>query len=212
MVESILIVEGWDDKAFFEILISKVFERKPEELGLDIRIGDDKKRAKDALRLYVRQRFIKIGIARDIDDSSPQDVEGFIRDNLASELGSPIKSEKGIFLIGKSQVIAIPMGLYNDEELKNLGINRCEMEDYLVKLALLKSPKRPDKRLKDLLKDMYHLGKSKEFLQPLKAPFKFSDDDRAFARFLIGRSDKAIITEITSNILSKIEALIGEQR
>ena len=169
MTRSTLIVEGWDDKAFFETLIQKLFERKPEELGLDITVGRDKRQAKDMLRAYVRQGFLKVGIARDINDSSPQKEESDIRDNLASEVKSPVKTEKDFILAGETKVIAIPMGLYNDEELKNLGITRHEMEDYLVKLALRESPKKSNKRLLSLLKDMYHLERSKEFLQPLKA-------------------------------------------
>lgn len=208
MTRSILVVESWDDRVFFEALIQKLFERKPEELELDIKIGHDKRQAKDALRVYVRQGFLKVGIARDIDDSSPEEEENNIKDNLASECKSPVKVEKDFILAWKSKVIAIPMGLYNDKELKNLGITRHEMEDYLVKLALRESPKRTNERLLSLLKDMYHLERSKQFLQPLKALFKFSDDDRAFARFLIGKSSKTSVTKVTSNIFGKMEALI----
>lgn len=210
MARSTLIVEGWDDKAFFETLIQKLFDRKPEELGLDIRVGYDKRQAKDMLRLYVRQGFTKIGIARDINDNSPEEEESNIKDNLASELKSPVKIERDFILAGESKVIAIPMGLYNDEELKNLGITRYEMEDYLVKLALRESPKKSNKRLLSSLKDMYHLERSKEFLQPLKALFKFSDDDRALARFLIGKSSKATVAKATSNISGKIETLVKD--
>ena len=106
--------------------------------------------------------------------------------------------------------MVIPMGLYNDGDLKNLGITGYEMEDYLVKLALRESPKKSNKRLLSLLKDMYHLERSKEFLQPLKALFKFSDDDRAFARLLIEKSSKTTVAKITSNISGKIETLIKE--
>lgn len=63
MIRSTLIVEGWDDKAFFEAIIQKLYESKPEELGLDIAVGRDKRQAKDMLRIYVRQGFLKIGIA-----------------------------------------------------------------------------------------------------------------------------------------------------
>jgi len=210
MTRSILIVEGWGDKAFFETLIQKLYGKKPEELGLDIKVGHDKRRAKDMLRSYIRLGFTKVGIARDIDDGSPHEEESNIRDNLASELKSPVKIEKDFILAGESKVMAIPMGLYNDGELKNLGITRCEMEDYLVKLALRESPKKSNKRLLSLLKDMYHLERSKEFLQPLKALFKFSDDDCAFARFLIGKSSKTTVAKITSNISGKIETLIKE--
>jgi len=210
MTRSTLIVEGWDDKAFFEAIIQKLYERKSEELGLDITVGHDKRQAKDTLRIYIRQGFLKVGIARDINDSSPQEEENNIRDNLASELHSPLKIEKDFILAGESRVIPIPMGLYNDSELKNLGITRYEMEDYLVKLALRESPKKSNKRLLSLLKDMYHLERSKEYLQPLKALFKFSDDDRAFARFLIEKSSKTSVAKTMSNISSKIETLIKE--
>jgi hypothetical protein len=210
MTRSTLIVEGWDDKAFFETLIEKLYGRKPEELGLDITVGRDKRQAKDMLRVYVRRGFLKVGIARDINDSSPHEEERNINDNLASEFRSPVKIEKDFILAGASKVIAIPMGLYNDEELKNLGITRYEMEDYLVKLVLRESPKKSNKRLLSLLKNMYHLERSKEFLQPLKALFKFSDDDRAFARFLIEKSSKATVARVTSNISDKIETLLKE--
>ena len=86
MTRSILIVEGWGDKAFFETLIQKLYEKRPEELGLDIAVGPDKRQTKDTLRVYVRQGFPKVGIARDINDSSPQEEESNIRNNLASEL------------------------------------------------------------------------------------------------------------------------------
>lgn len=206
MAESVLIVEGWDDRAFFESLIQKTFEKKPEELGLDIRVGRDKTQAKDVLRTYVRQGFIKIGIARDINDSSPQEEEGHIRANLASEVKSRVKIERGFLLAGESRVMVIPTGLYNDEELKGLGITRYEMEDYLVKLVLRESPQQLEELLPVLKR--YGLKRSKELLQPLKAPFRFSDDDRAFTRFLIEKTDKAIVADIMGNVLSKIEALL----
>jgi len=210
MMRSTLIVEGFGDKAFFEAIIQKLYGIKPEELGLDIKVGHDKRQAKDVLRTYVRQGFLKIGIARDIDDSSPQEEEKNIRNNLASELKSPVKIEDDFILAGESKVIAIPMGLYNDDEIISLGITRYEMEDYLVKLALRESSNKSNKTLLSLLKDCYHLERSKEFLQPLKALFKFSDDDHAFAKLLIGKSSKTIIATITSTISGKIETLIKD--
>lgn len=208
MTRSILIVEGWDDKAFFETLIQKLFGGKPQDLGLDMMVGRDKRQAKDMLRSYVGLDFTKIGIARDIDDRSPQQEENNIRDNLASEFKSSVEIEKGLIIAGETKVIAIPMGLYDDEELRNLGIAQYEMEDYLVKLALRESPKESTERLLSSLKDVCQLERSKEFLQPLKALFKFSDDDRAFARFLMGKSSKTTVAEVASNISSKIETLI----
>lgn len=113
-------------------------------------------------------------------------------------------------MAGESKVIAIPMGLYNDAELTSLGITRYEMEDYLVKLALRESSNKSNKTLLSLLKDCYKLERSKQFLQPLKALFKFSDDDCAFVRFLIGKNSKTIVAKITSNISGKIETLIKD--
>lgn len=214
-----LIVEGWDDAAFFESLIGRLFRinfnRREKSISysdkINIVISQGKGQVKEVMRAYINVEIArKVGIALDINDKSPQEVENKVRDDVASQFKSPVKVDKGIILVPQeSKVIAIPMGLYNDEEIKSLGITKYAMEDYLLKLALRQSPK-DLKELLSLLKDM-HLQRSKEFLQPLKALFKFSDDDRAFARFLIGRSDNTTIDELKKDmkdVIDKVKILI----
>jgi hypothetical protein len=218
MARSVLIVEGRRDHALFESVISKILKVEPKELELDITGAGGKDRAKQLLYTYVSQGFARIGIARDINDSEPERVVRSIQDFLGAKLQSPVKREKGFILAGRSSVLVIPMGLHNDKELQDLGITRYAMEDYLVKIVL------QDNRLTAHLRDFRNLlenllallkGKgiflesSKEILQLIKAVWKFSEDNPAFTRKLIGEGDKLIIDSVMTEPLNQVRILTG---
>jgi len=128
-----IIVEGKDDVQFFKSLLQR-YGKNVEELGYLVKAGD-----KNSLKNHVLPALLstkkEIVAAMDYDK---QDKEVLIQDlvNVLKNKNYKIQNKKDntLEIEGNLKVTLLPMGLYNDERLKQIGIEQFEMEDYCLKL------------------------------------------------------------------------------
>lgn len=134
-------MEGILDRTFFQHLPQLKKDSfdfpKSEDIG-------GRERAKDYLAAVVRtwateaKKAQKVAICLDIDTGSPQATFEEVEDHLTKG-GLAVQQRDiaaGKIVAGPSEVLVIPMGLYQDEDLNTLKVVKHEKEDYLVKIAL----------------------------------------------------------------------------
>ena len=128
-----IVVEGKNDVQFFKSLLQR-YGKNVEELGYLVKAGD-----KNSLKNHVLPALLstkkEIVAAMDYDK---QDKEALIQDlvNVLKNKNYKIQNRKDntLEIEGNLKVTLLPMGLYNDERLKQVGIEQFEMEDYCLKL------------------------------------------------------------------------------
>jgi len=124
-----IIVEGDTDIQFLKSLFKR-YGKNIEELGYFVNVQGKKNVTTFLTALLPTKK--EIIVTMDYDE---EDKEKLIQ-KLVNALKSKIKSQEDntLELEGNLKITLIPMGLYNDEKLKQIGINKFEMEDYCLKL------------------------------------------------------------------------------
>ena len=93
----------------------------------------------DAAAALVGPEAVRLVIARDLDDLTPDQVVSSLVQSLCRSLGSSA-SQPGVttskVFIGEAQIAIVPVGILGDAELDTLGITRHAAEDYLLKILL----------------------------------------------------------------------------
>ena len=108
----------------------------------------------------------------------------------------------------------IPMGLYDDADLKALGIASRSMEDYLIKLLIADASLRQDvpqlRQLLDMLlltvrAEPYNLpfDSSKQVFQLIKSILK-RYSDTGIVRWLLERANKNVFKSVTGTLFDRL--------
>ena len=124
-----IIVEGDTDIQFLKSLFKR-YGKNIEVLGYFVNAQGKCKVTTVLTALLPAKK--EIIVTMDYDE---EDKEKLIQ-KLVNALKNKIKSQEDntLELEGNLKITLIPMGLYNDEKLKQIGINKFEMEDYCLKL------------------------------------------------------------------------------
>lgn len=135
-----LLVEGSEDKRFFVALFSKLSIPITED---EINSVQGKQKLKDIAVSLIRYESIDyLIIAEDLDTRNADEIKKSWRDSLTAKLSSfsIFEPEKDSFEIKiddtKIVLIIIPMGLPEDKIIRDFGITRFMMEDYIIKILL----------------------------------------------------------------------------
>jgi 5S rRNA maturation endonuclease (ribonuclease M5) len=127
-----IVVEGKNDVQFFRSLLRK-YGRSEEEVGYLVK-ADNKKLVNQvsAALLSTKKEVI---VAMDYDAQNEEALIQSLTEVLKSK-NYRIQNQKNntLEMEGNLKITLLPMGLYNDERLKQIGIKQFEMEDYCLKL------------------------------------------------------------------------------
>ena len=117
------------------------------ELQVDFRYsrqdGDTVEGGKDRIPAVIR--FLLDGgvqsfaVSQDIDDGTPEQIVQSVSDVARSCLGAAsvtLNDDISQIRLPLSNITVMPMGLFNDALLNELGVTKHELEDYLIKLLL----------------------------------------------------------------------------
>jgi hypothetical protein len=136
-----ILVEGITDKSFLERLPGL----QREQLDFSKAYGGGQERGKADFAGQMRAG-VKAILCLDIDDKSPEAKFTEVKESLDKQ-SIPIlsvDSATGTLSTEGGEVLFVPLGLWEDEDLASLHITRHFFEDYLIKIALedpmLKSP------------------------------------------------------------------------
>lgn len=127
-----IVVEGEDDAQFLKSLLNR-YGRDVEELGYLVTAGnkDIIKRVLTAL-LSTKKEIV---VMMDYDKQEKKTLIQSLANAVESRNYKIIsQNDNAMEIEGNIRVNLIPMGLYSDEMLKQIGINQFEMEDYCLKL------------------------------------------------------------------------------
>jgi len=124
-----IIVEGDTDIQFLKSLFKR-YGKNIEVLGYFVNVQGKCNVTTFLTALLPTKK--EIIVTMDYDE---EDKEKLIQ-KLVNALKNKIKSQEDntLELEENLKITLIPMGLYNDEKLKQIGINKFEMEDYCLKL------------------------------------------------------------------------------
>jgi AAA15 family ATPase/GTPase len=127
-----IIVEGDNDVQFFKSLLKR-YGKNEEELGYLVKAG-----GKDLLK-HVSVALLstkkEIAVAMDYDEQDKNALIQSLIDALKNKNYKIQNQRNNILEIeGNLKITLLPMGLYGDEMLKQIGIEQFEMEDYCLKL------------------------------------------------------------------------------
>jgi len=127
-----IVVEGDDDIQFFKSLLKR-YGRNAEEFGYFVNAG-----GKDLLK-HVSVALLSTGkeimVAMDYDKQSREALIQSLINTLESRNYKVQRKDNVLEIEGNPKITLLPMGLYNDERLKQIGITQFEMEDYCLKLV-----------------------------------------------------------------------------
>jgi 5S rRNA maturation endonuclease (ribonuclease M5) len=127
-----IVVEGKNDVQFFRSLLRK-YGRSEEEVGYLVK-ADNKKLVNQvsAALLSTKKEVI---VVMDYDAQNEEALIQSLIEVLKSK-NYKIQNQKNstLEMEGNLKITLLPMGLYNDERLKQIGIKQFEMEDYCLKL------------------------------------------------------------------------------
>jgi AAA15 family ATPase/GTPase len=127
-----IIVEGDEDIRFLKSLLQR-YGKDMEELGYLVRAGG-KELVKDisaALLSTKKEVIIMIDYDMQNKETLIQSVVSILKNK-----NYEVQNQKNntLEIKGGLKITLLPMGLYNDERLKQIGIKQFEMEDYCLKL------------------------------------------------------------------------------
>jgi AAA15 family ATPase/GTPase/5S rRNA maturation endonuclease (ribonuclease M5) len=127
-----IIVEGDVDIQFFKSLFKR-YGKNIEELGYFVNAGSKDNVTTVLMALLSTKKDVVVTMDYDNEDKNILNQK---LHNALKNKNYKIKSQKDntLEVEGDIKITLIPMGLYNDERLKQIGINQFEMEDYCLKL------------------------------------------------------------------------------
>ncbi len=202
----------------------------------DPETGGGRDRIPEAVRALIRDiGVLHLAVAKDLDGNTPDIVVRSIRDVVLNLLGGPIEnvSEEKFRIqnvrlanIPKGQwvtVAVIPMGLYDDPDLKALGITRHAMEDYLIKMLLLDESLRPGlPQFRQLLLDLLNvirgesykvsIDSSKELFQLVKPVVKVAGNrfnDTGVINALFDKANSAILESVVAPVRGQLQQAVA---
>jgi predicted ATP-dependent endonuclease of OLD family len=200
-----IVVEGDDDIQFFKSLLKR-YGRNAEEFGYFVNA-----RGKDFLK-HVSVALLSTGkeivVAMDYDNQNREALIQSLINTLESRSYKVQRKDNVLEIEGGSKITLLPMGLYDDEGLKQIGIEQFEMEDYCLKLIEADEKLREWAKitLEELVKDVkqakiekVNLSKSSTFLKFLA--FKKGEAYRDVIDYIISNaSDQALENVITREL------------
>jgi len=127
-----IIVEGDADIQFLKSLFKR-YGKNIEELSYFVNAGSKDNVTTVLMALLSTKKDVVVTMDYDNEDKNILNQK---LHNALKNKNYKIKSQKDntLELEGDIKITLIPMGLYDDERLKQIGINQFEMEDYCLKL------------------------------------------------------------------------------
>jgi AAA15 family ATPase/GTPase/5S rRNA maturation endonuclease (ribonuclease M5) len=127
-----IIVEGDADIQFFKSLFKR-YGKNVEDLGYFVNAQGKRNVITVLTALLPTKKDVVVTMDYDNEDEKTL-IQKLV--NALKNRNYKIKSQEDntLELEGNLKITLIPMGLYNDERLKQIGINKFEMEDYCLKL------------------------------------------------------------------------------
>jgi hypothetical protein len=204
-----IVVEGDDDIQFFKSLLKR-YGRNAEEFGYFVNAG-----GKDLLK-HVSVALLSTGkeimVAMDYDKQSREALIQSLINTLESRNYKVQRKDNVLEIEGNPKITLLPMGLYNDERLKQIGITQFEMEDYCLKLVEVDENLRKwaGMTLEELIKNAKHseitkdmnLSKSSSLLKLLaiKKDKAYKDIKDIIDYIISNASDKSLEKVITKEL------------
>ena len=215
---SLLIVEGNTDEAFFNALLRRLY---PNSSDITVENTQGKAAIPNAVRAHLRFGVSELAVAQDIDDGPPSRVLQSVQNAAYSAFditppgGPPMDS----FVTFEGRTVYIlAMGLYQDSELKDLGISKHALEDYLLKLVLEDPALQVNVRELRVLLDSIlpsvrdHDGwfdSSKDLFQLIKPLVQLGFNDTGVVQKMIEDADEEILRSVLAPLLHDLDRALG---
>ena len=132
-----IVVEGDSDEIFFRAIVNRLFNCEIEDIGWGITIaGKDKDVSIVVAALSSKKEIEKVVMARDFDDKSLEQIVKSVENAVRYKIEKI--DEKTLKVLKTGSIIKVsPLGLKNDNMLKDIGSKTGEMEDYILKLMIV---------------------------------------------------------------------------
>ena len=170
-----------------------------------------------------------LAVAQDFNSRPPDSVVESMKDVVLNLLGGAVEKTteekfrvQNIALrqirVGQSVTVGvIPMGLYDDPDLDDLGITSHAMEDYLIKLLLLDgSLRRNVPRFHQLIDELIQIIKrynvtfdsSKDLFQLVKPIIKHGFSDTGVVQWAFQNADQDILRSVIDPLFDRLERAV----
>lgn len=159
-------------------------------------------------------------VAQDVDDGPPDQVVQSITDVARNYLGADsvsLQDETNQVLLPLGAITVIPIGLYGDRMLGELGITKHELEDLLIKLLL------EDESLRENVPELGALlaqilpaireyegpfNSGKEVYQLIKPIVQHGISDTGAIRKMIRTADEDILRSVLAPLMEDVERVL----
>lgn len=206
-----LVVEGSEDKLFLENMTKKLKQKNLKELGYEVLecSKDGQQQTVSALASTGKN----IVVCRDYDNK--RTIEELLEPYVASLRNKYVEVEvtdnKAIVKRTKAQLKFVPVGLPEDKELSELGIERFAMEDFLVKLLGVDERVRKWagisleelKNRAQSLKDKADLKSSKTLMMTLGV-LKNQNFPSELIPCMIDQADEKVLNDLVKSVTSQL--------
>ena len=176
-----------------------------------------------AVRLLLDGGVQTFAVAQDIDGGDPEQVVQSVHDIVERHSGTrSVGRQAGTnqIMFNDGSVTVMPMGLFGDSTLRQLGLTRHEMEDFLIKLLLEDASLRevvPDLEL--LLTEMLPVirkyegsfNSGKEIYQLIKPIVQHGFNDTGVVEKVVKDADEDILRSVLAPLLADVEQAFGLQ-
>ena len=163
------------------------------------------------------QRF---AVTRDLDDDSPEQVVLAINDVVTNHLGANdvnLNRETNQILLPMGAITVIPIGLYEDGALGQLGITKHELEDLLIRLLLEDASLRENvpelgtllaQVLSEIRRFEGPFNSGKEVFQLIKPIVQHGISDTGAIRRIIRTGNEDLLRTVLAPLLESLEHVL----
>jgi len=240
MPRGLMVVEGITDAIFFSELLSVYLtnyrvepmsqpgrENIPEKVEgflpdgskveVEFRYQMGSTKIPEIIGTLIREEITPFTVIQDLNEHSPEELIQSIKDIASGVLGISAGEIENIlpsgekFRVRKVTISVIPMGLYHDPDLRELGITSHAMEDYLIKLLLLDESLTALPQFRSLLQDLLETIRSrvsfhtsKELFQLAKPLIKKGFSDTGVVQALYSKASRPILESLTSDLFEQL--------
>lgn len=170
-----------------------------------------------AIRLLLDGGVHSFAVSQDIDNGTPEQIVQSVSDVARSCLGAAsvtLNDDISQIQLPLGNVTVMPMGLFNDALLSELGVTKHELEDYLIKLLLEDENLRKEapelgtllaRILPDIRKIDGTFNSGKEVFQLIKPIVHIGVSDTGAIRRIIRTGDEDILRSVLAPLLEDLD-------
>jgi len=210
---SYLVLEGKEDKAFFETIAKKLKEKSLKDLGYEVLLSPKSEQRTAISALAFTGKPIISCIDFDKKNNLTDLIQPFVNSLKNKYKEVEIKDNKVKVKETGTLITFVPMGLPHDEDISQIGISKYAMEDFIVKLLCIDKnlQKWAEIDLKELrkraqsFKDKASLNSSKTLLMTLGV-IKGGKTLEILIPEIIKETDSKLLTDTLEPIIGSLFA------